>query len=904
MSIRSRTGASLLLASLLLVGVATTLPTAAETTAAPPAQAGFPRTEPTVMEFSSTSVIDLDRNGDLEILTADANGYVWAWEHNGTLRTGFPLDTKRSACTSRQRINGPLAIGNIVGNDNLEIVAGTRGCGGASGQRGQTYAWTATGGALSGWPKESDTNAYQTGSVEVTSVALGNLTGNALLEVVATTDNSAGHIPDTSTVDTRNLYAWTGAGTILPGFPTWYKTAGIWGASAVGNVQGDTYAEIVTGRDQLYMHIYNNQGQWLPSGQPIRMPLNIADANAQWGTYRYAEFTRSAAVLGDIDNDGVVEIIVQGKVRDPQQGHAVTGNTVFVMHADGTRQPGWEIAPQVGNKPTSTFEPLASVSLADVNGDGLLEIIVPFADGYVRVYKPNGQLLWSYNYAQGKILFPSEAAVGDISGDGRPDVIFGTYAPTSSNTADVRLIALNGTNGQLLTNFPLTLPQESGSKRGVRGAPTLADLDGDCDVEILVSSWGGTLYAWDLPARYYPNLMPWPTARHDNLRSGTAVGPALFTSACALYGATPTPTPTVLPTATATVPPTATPTAVPPVTATPAPSPTPPPPGSCEVVLNPTADAYIQGGTAANNNYGMTMDLAVKAGGTNYVREAYLGFDLTSVGASSASQARLELWVASTQNNAAVPLTAFAANNDNWTETGLTWATQPGRAAALGSGTAVAGQWVVLDVTAAINAELAGDKISTLVVWDTANTNLLATLHSRQAPHSPPRLVVVKSNCGPTATPLVSINFQGAGAAVPTGFMADEGHPFADRGNGFSYGWLAANNNGRDRNAANAPDQAYDTLNHMQVGGNQTWEMAVANGTYQVRVVAGDPSYFNSVYHLQVEGQDVVNGTPTAAQMWLEGTVTVTVTDGRLTLTNGASATNGKVTLITISTVP
>ncbi len=524
MRITFRTAASALLAILFLLGVATAVPTAAQT-GTPPAQAGFPRTEPTVMEFASVSVIDLDRNGDLEILTADANGYVWAWEHNGTARTGFPLDTKRTSCTTRHRINGPLAIGNIVGNENLEIVAGAGGCGLTAGKRGQTYAWAYNGAALTGWPKETDSNPYETDSVEVTSVALGNLTGNTLLEVVSTTDNSAGQIPDTTTVDTRNLYAWTGTGSILTGFPTWYKTAGIWGASAVGNVRGDAYDEIITGRDQLYLHIYNNQGQWLPSGQPIRMPLNIADANAQWGTYRYAEFTRSAAVLGDIDNDGVVEIAVQGKVRDPQQGHNVTGNTIFVMHADGTRQPGWEIAPQVGNKPTSTFEPLASVSLGDLNGDGKLDVIVPFADGYVRAYQSTGQLLWSYNYAQGKILFASEAAVGDISGDGRPDVIFGTYAPTSANQADIRLIALNGTNGQMLSGFPLTLPQESGSKRGIRGAPTLADIDGDCDVEILAASWGGTLYGWDLTARYYPNRMPWPTARHDNWRSGSAAGP-------------------------------------------------------------------------------------------------------------------------------------------------------------------------------------------------------------------------------------------------------------------------------------------------------------------------------------------------------------------------------------------
>lgn len=43
-----------------------------------------------------------------------------------------------------------------------------------------------------------------------------------------------------------------------------------------------------------------------------------------------------------------------------------------------------------------------------------------------------------------------------------------------------------------------------------------------------------------------------------------------------------------------------------------------------------------------------------------------------------------------------------------------------------------------------------------------------------------------------TFTPYVKINFQPASAATPAGTLADVGAPFADRGNGFSYGWGAA----------------------------------------------------------------------------------------------------------------
>jgi hypothetical protein len=57
--------------------------------------------------------------------------------------------------------------------------------------------------------------------------------------------------------------------------------------------------------------------------------------------------------------------------------------------------------------------------------------------------------------------------------------------------------------------------------------------------------------------------------------------------------------------------------------------------------------------------------------------------------------------------------------------------------------------------------------------------------------------------------------------------------------------------------------------------------------------VSGDAAAHNSVFRGAVEGALAVMGTPTAASGWLEGTVTVAVSDGRLTVSNtGGSSTN------------
>ena len=101
------------------------------------------------------------------------------------------------------------------------------------------------------------------------------------------------------------------------------------------------------------------------------------------------------------------------------------------------------------------------------------------------------------------------------------------------------------------------------------------------------------------------------------------------------------------------------------------------------------------------------------------------------------------------------------------------------------------------------------------------------------------------------------INFQPAAAPVPAGYLADGGLVYGTRGNGQSYGWTIDNTaQTRDRNASNSLDQRYDTLTHLQKPANPDaiWEIAVVNGTYRVRIVAGDASNFDSVFRTTAEG--------------------------------------------------
>ena len=147
------------------------------------------------------------------------------------------------------------------------------------------------------------------------------------------------------------------------------------------------------------------------------------------------------------------------------------------------------------------------------------------------------------------------------------------------------------------------------------------------------------------------------------------------------------------------------------------------------------------------------------------------------------------------------------------------------------------------------------------------------------------------------------INFQPANAPLPAGYLRDGGVTFRTRLNGYSYGWNAPMGViVRDLNAPNSADQRFDTFALMQgpANPNAHWGLAVPNGTYQVRVVAGSPTNTNSVYKIDVEGVRAIDGTASASNLWFDNTVTVIVTDGRLTVKNAAGARGNKINFIEV----
>jgi len=156
---------------------------------------------------------------------------------------------------------------------------------------------------------------------------------------------------------------------------------------------------------------------------------------------------------------------------------------------------------------------------------------------------------------------------------------------------------------------------------------------------------------------------------------------------------------------------------------------------------------------------------------------------------------------------------------------------------------------------------------------------------------------------GVTNASEIKINFQSGGAPIPDGYLPDYGEVFADRGNGWSYGWdKDLKSDARDRNSSDAPDQRYDTINHLQKGTPGVWEIELPNGTYNLLLVCGDPSYIDQTSNFDVEGiiLEDPDGQAGTDFDFDEFEVTVELTDGRLTITTSEGADNAKICFVDI----
>ncbi len=228
----------------------------------------------------------------------------------------------------------------------------------------------------------------------------------------------------------------------------------------VGDVNGDGKADI------LQVH---------PSATPSTVDVYTSNGDGTFtvGTNApLSAFSLYGGVLTDVNGDGKLDILMIDS-ENPAIVSYVLGN------GDGTFQAATTLATLGGSAPNNLF-------FADFNGDGKLDF-AGLINNQVNVYLASGS-----TFLAPVPLITSDAAyqsnfdvAGDLNGDGKPEIV---SVNESQNTITVYL---NNGDGSFQTGVYY---QNSGGNEAYPYAAAIADINGDGKNDIVVpSSYGGDI---------------------------------------------------------------------------------------------------------------------------------------------------------------------------------------------------------------------------------------------------------------------------------------------------------------------------------------------------------------------------------------------------------------------------
>jgi hypothetical protein len=286
-----------------------------------------------------------------------------------------------------------------------------------------------------------------------------------------------------------------------------YDNLGISVAFA-GDVNNDGYDDIIIGA-------VSNDANGIQAGRaylfygPISGALNALDADAIISGDQYHELGWSVAGVGDINSDGYDDILIGARRADGLNGdsgkallyHGPLSGTKFEADADAEIT-GVLISEQLGH----------SLAAGDLNGDGIPDLIVggprPPVNGSNtgRVYVFFGPVSGSYPATSAHVILSGESlnnefgfavACGDITGDGKDDLIVG--ARQAYNTGNGKAYVFHGPLVDAIyappvlieaANANVKLTGETFSIPGLFGSSVqvLGDLNGDGKNDLAVGA--------------------------------------------------------------------------------------------------------------------------------------------------------------------------------------------------------------------------------------------------------------------------------------------------------------------------------------------------------------------------------------------------------------------------------
>ncbi|WP_051309240.1 FG-GAP repeat domain-containing protein [Desulfogranum japonicum] len=415
-------------------------------------------------------VVDVDNDNALEIITAHGGGYVSVYNQNGYFESGWPKRPTNS------ELRG-LFVSDLDRDGTGEIIVT-----GAVSSKINTWVFEHNGALRSGWPQVSGDTGYAYG-VFNDNAWVADLDGSGNAEVV---------VPS----DVHYITAFHAAGTPV----------------RANSVYGNKY--------------WGQVGVW----------ENLAVELRGWGqcngvrseSYR-SNFAHGPSVIADVDNNGTKEVVVTGNMYNCAVGHPPGKYTsLFIFNADRSRfnsgQWNWSQAPVNTGAPLSeSYSVIENCQpnpvVADIDNNGVAEILFSGYDGRVHAFwldkTEHGSWPFSvYKAAEGFYRFASEPVVADLDNDGCSEVIFTSWPQNTSSGLRLGKLHVVDCNGQELFSQNLPGPKSASVHiNGALAAPTIADIDGDADYELVINTMRGGFVAYDLPGSAGARIL-WKSGRN------------------------------------------------------------------------------------------------------------------------------------------------------------------------------------------------------------------------------------------------------------------------------------------------------------------------------------------------------------------------------------------------------
>ncbi len=470
--------------------------------------------------YASPAVVDLDGNGTIEILAGAYSLFILDGETGDTIAN---IDTPGS------RIWPGVVVVDLDGDEDPEIIT-------AQGS-GYLNVLDHTGSIL--WTRQPASN-------ELRGLSVFDLDDDGTLEIIVTG----------AVYGRVNTWVYEHNGALRSGWPQLNNDSGYaYGVfndnAAIGDIDNDGIGEIIVPSDVHYICAYE------PNGDQI--PANAIYGNKGWGkvgvwedpvvelrgwgrcdgdraeSYR-PNFAHAPAAIGDMDGDGTVEVVATGNIYECISGYPSRYIGVYIFNADRSRfnngSYDWTYPPIDTGAPLSeSYNIIESAQpnpvLADLDGDGELEILYASYDGRVHAFwlDKTEHHNWSYHvYTSGPYRFASEPAVADLDNDGFAEVIFASWVQKGSNqTGKLHILDYRG-----VAIHEVNLPPAFGSPdwNGALAAPTLANIDSDADLEVVLNTAHSGFVAYDLPGTVNARVI-WGTGRGNYQRTGALLPASL-----------------------------------------------------------------------------------------------------------------------------------------------------------------------------------------------------------------------------------------------------------------------------------------------------------------------------------------------------------------------------------------